>query len=178
MNQDLTVPDIASSPKLPTVLLSWQVPSAANNEVFSSSQIGEIYPFRSTVSGWIDGAIEQLNDIDIEAKEEGYPEVNHNAKEIAAHLLTMLDRHRIEPDVYPSVDGDIAMYFKAPNRPFSFLITIDNGQTIECYMADNGDCKHIGFGVLSEEALDYMHDVLNKMESSISLQGGLVGTRR
>ena len=178
MDYNVATLGVTPSPEIPTVLLSWQVPSIDSSKLFLSSQFGEIYPFGPNSSGWIDDAIRQLEDVNIEAEEEGYPLVNDKAKKIAVHLLKMLDRHRIEPDVYPSMDGDIAIYFKAPNRPLSFLITIDNGQRIECYAVGVGDCGHIGFEALSEKAVQHMHDVLDKMESPIVLQGGFAGTLR
>ena len=125
--------------------------------------------------GWIEDAMKQLEDVNSEAEEEGYPAVGDKARQTAAHLLKMLDCHLIEPDIYPSMDGEIAIYFKVPDRPLSFLISIDNGQRIDCYVAGEEDSRYMGFEELSEEALEYMHDVLNRMDSPISLQGGLAG---
>ena len=63
--------------------------------------------------GWLARALAQLDEIDHEVEEEGYPTIGDVAKRNARRLLFLTNSSPVEPTVYPSMDGEIALYFKA-----------------------------------------------------------------
>ena len=83
--------------------------------------------------GWLARALTQLERIDREVAEEGYPTIRDAAKKNARRLLFMTSSSLIEPTVYPSMDGEIALYFKAPSAAAALLIQLDNDGGAGCY---------------------------------------------
>lgn len=75
----------------------------------------------------------QLKQIDHEVEEEGYPAIGDAAKRNARRLLVMTNNCPVEPTVYPSMDGEIALYFNAPSAAAALLIQFDNDGGAGCY---------------------------------------------
>ena len=93
---------------------------------------------RQSIARWFEHALAQVEQINQEALEEGCPRVNDVAKRNAKHVLTKARRCSIEPDVYPSMDGEIALYFKAPSATAGLLILLDNEGGAGCFWSERG----------------------------------------
>ena len=93
---------------------------------------------RRTRANWLAGVLKELNGIDQEADEEGYPPIEDAAKRNAERLLWITNTSQIEPRVYPSMDGEIALYFKSPSASAALLILLDNAGGAGCYWSLGG----------------------------------------
>ena len=96
----------------------------------------------NTDYGWLPNALEQLEQINDEAAEENYPAISPQSIPVAKRLLNDLCEIPLEPTVYPSVDGEISIFFKSVSSPSGVLILIDNSQQISCYSSIN-DQNHL-----------------------------------
>ena len=83
--------------------------------------------------GWLARALAQLDQIDHEVEEEGYPTIGDVAKRNARRLLFLTNSSPVEPTVYPSMDGEIALYFKATSAAAALLFQFDNDGGAGCY---------------------------------------------
>ncbi|MCY4468093.1 MAG: hypothetical protein OXC08_05175 [Thiotrichales bacterium] len=95
--------------------------------------------------GWLTRVLAQLDQIDHEVKEEGYPTIGDTAKRNARSLLFMTNSFPVEPTVYPSMDGEIALYFKAPSAAAALLIQLDNDGGAGCYWSSGTQSEHKRF---------------------------------
>ena len=89
-------------------------------------------------ASWLKDALAQVNRVNREAEEEGYPPINELAKKNAKHVLSMAGRNSIEPTVYPSMDGEIAIYFKSPVAAAALLILLNNDGGAGSYWSVGG----------------------------------------
>ena len=89
-------------------------------------------------ASWLEDALTQVDRVNREAKEEGYPPITELAKRNAKHVLGMAGTNSIEPAVYPSMDGELALYFKSPVAAAGLLILLDNEGGADCYWSLNG----------------------------------------
>ena len=93
--------------------------------------------FKANPKSWIAHAIAQLNQIDEEAKEEGIPSISNVAKSSVKRLLFALGKYNVITAVYPSIDGEIAIYFKSPYAASALLILVNNEGEAICYSSMN-----------------------------------------
>lgn len=75
---------------------------------------------------WLPRALEELDAIDEEIKEDGLPPVNEIARAQARRVLLGLSSQPLAPNVYPTEDGEISLSFKAPDEPKAFHVVLDN----------------------------------------------------
>ena len=87
---------------------------------------------------WLKDAFAQVDRINREAEEEGYPRIGELAKKNAKHVLSMAGRSSVEPVVYPSMDGEIAIYFKSPVAAAALLILLNNDGGAGSYWSVGG----------------------------------------
>ena len=87
---------------------------------------------------WLEGALAQVDQVDRDAEEEGYPAIGELAKRNAKHVLVMSARSSIEPDVYPSMDGEVALFFRSPKAQAGLLILLDNSGGAGCFWSTGG----------------------------------------
>ena len=92
-------------------------------------------------ASWLEDAFAQVDRVNQEAKEEGYPPITELAKRNARHVLRMAGTSPIEPAVYPSMDGEIAVYFKSPTAASALLILLDNEGGAGCYWSVRGNSE-------------------------------------
>lgn len=92
-------------------------------------------------AAWFQGALEQVDRIDREAREEGFPFIADVAKRNAKHVLAKTRTSFIEPEVYPSMDGEIALYFKSPVAAAGLLILIDSQGGTCCFWSADGNSE-------------------------------------
>ena len=89
-------------------------------------------------ASWLKDALAQVNRINREAEEEGYPLIGELAKKNAKHVLSIAGRSSVEPVVYPSMDGEIAIYFKSPVAAAALLILLNNDGGAGSYWSVGG----------------------------------------
>ena len=89
-------------------------------------------------ASWLKDALAQVNRINREAEEEGYPLIGELAKKNAKHVLSMAGRSSVEPVVYPSMDGEIAIYFKSSVAAAPLLILLNNDGGAGSYWSVGG----------------------------------------
>jgi hypothetical protein len=124
-------------------------PSRSQNVLTDSSGI---YSFRAQArnvpmvrwspsplaASWLEDALAQVDLVNQEAEMEEYPPIGELAKRNARHVLAVAGRSVIEPEVYPSMDGEIAIYFKSPAVVAGLLILLDNDGGAGCYWSVSG----------------------------------------
>ena len=91
---------------------------------------------------WLAEALTLVDEIDREAEEEGYPTIGDLAKKNARRVLFMTGRSSIEPAVYASMDGEIAIYFKSRSTASALLILLNNEGNAGCYWSLAGTSEH------------------------------------
>ena len=91
---------------------------------------------------WLAEAIALVDEIDREVEEEGYPTIGDLAKRNARRVLFMAGRSTIEPAVYASMDGEVAIYFKAGSAASALLILLDNEGGAGCFRSLSGKSEH------------------------------------
>ena len=112
--------------------------------------------FLQRSADWFQVALAQVDRIDQEAREEGWPPITDVAKRNAKHVLATTRTSFIEPEVYPSMDGEIALYFKSPFAAAGLLILIDSQGCADCFWSADGESEREHF----KDAWDLSTDVL------------------
>jgi len=87
---------------------------------------------------WLADAIGELEEIDDEVAEEALPELAAETKKHARRIVFALTKQPIAPTIYPTTDGEVALYFKSPVATSSVLILIGNDGQAACFSYING----------------------------------------
>ncbi len=87
---------------------------------------------------WLADAIEELEEIDDEVAEEALPELAADTKKHARRIVFALTKQPIAPTIYPTTDGEVALYFKSPVTASSVLILVGNDGQATCFSYING----------------------------------------
>ena len=82
---------------------------------------------------WLKDAIAELESIDDEVTEEALPEIQAHTKDKARAIIFALATQSVAPTVYPTADGEIALYFKSPVSASSVLILVGNDGHAACF---------------------------------------------
>ena len=109
-----------------------------------------------TTMPWLKGAFAVVEQIDREAEEEDYPPIGDIAKRNAKRVLFIAGRSSLEPAVYPSMDGEIALYFKARSAASALLILLDNEGGAGCYWTLGGKSEHARYNDASQLPEDFL----------------------
>ncbi len=88
---------------------------------------------RDRVSSWLEGALEELDEIDGQIIEEGLPAIEAATRGEAVRILKHLDGQAMLPTIYPTPDGEIVIHFQSPGVPAAVLIEIGNDGHAACY---------------------------------------------
>ena len=92
--------------------------------------------------GWLPRALDCLLAIDCEAAEEGYPPIGAAAKTVAKYLLFAARIVPWAPAVYPSMDGEVAIFFKTPDAAAALMFLVNNrGETGLYWSAPSGNAR-------------------------------------
>lgn len=102
------------------------------------------------VKPWLKDALEYVDRIDQEAREEGYPPIADVAKRNARRVLFIAGSGQLEPHVYPSMDGEVAVYFKSPVAPAALLILLNDEGGAGCYWSIRGKSERQRYDDASE----------------------------
>ena len=99
---------------------------------------------------WIDVALSELDSIDDEVAEEAFPEIRPATKDRTRRIIFSLSTQPIPPTVYPTGDGEIALYFKSPVSKGSVLILVGNDGQGACFSYVNGKNRRARYDDASE----------------------------
>ncbi len=116
-------------------------------------------------NGWVADAIEELKHIDEEVAEEVLPEISVYTKEKAESIILALPKYAIAPVIYPTMDGEIAIYFKLPDTSSSVLILVANDGQAACFSYIGGKNRRARYSDSSELPDEFVKEqlrVLNK----------------
>ncbi len=94
--------------------------------------------FRPPEPCWIADALAELAEIDDEIAEENLPEVSGAMKAEAERILRAVTRRAPAPAVYPTQDAEIALHFKAPDRPGAVLVLLRDDGRADCHAYVDG----------------------------------------
>ena len=134
--------DVERRTRLTMIPRSQDLPSGSSGRYSFGGQprIGPMVGWSPSqmVANWLKDALAQVDRINREAEEEGYPLIGELAKRNAKHVLSMAGRSSVEPVVYPSMDGEIAIYFKSPVAAAALLILLNNDGRAGSYWSVGG----------------------------------------
>ena len=99
---------------------------------------------------WFNAALAELNDVDQEVIEENLPEILPHTKDRARSIIVALATQSIAPTVYPTEDGEIALYFKSPVATSAVLIVVGNDGRGACFAHVKGKSRRARYDDASE----------------------------
>lgn len=108
--------------------------------------------------------MKKVGEIDQEAQDEGYPAIGDLAKENAINMLKSVARHPVEPAVYPSMDGEIAIYFKSRFAAAALLILLGNDGGAGTYWSVDGRSQRKRFDEASGVPPEFLSRRLKELE--------------
>ena len=82
---------------------------------------------------WLQDALAELESIDDEITEEALPKIQSHTKDKARAIISALATQSVAPTVYPTMDGEVAVYFKSPVATSSLLILVCNDGQAACF---------------------------------------------
>ena len=88
--------------------------------------------------------------IDDEVAEEALPELSDDTKVKARKIILSLMTQPLAPTVYPTMDGEVAIYFKSPVTTSSVLILVGNDGGAACFSSVNGKNRRARYDDSSE----------------------------
>ena len=101
--------------------------------------------FRPPEPCWLADALAELAEIDDEIAEENLPEVSGAMKAEAERILRAVTRRapaRVLLSVYPTQDAEIALHFKAPDRPGAVLVLLRDDRRADCHAYVDGKSRY------------------------------------
>ncbi len=99
---------------------------------------------------WVETALSELDSLDDEVAEEGFPEIRPATKDRTRRILLSLSTQPIAPTVYPTEDAEIALYFKSPVSRCSVLILVANDGQGACFSYVDGKNRRARYDDASE----------------------------
>ena len=118
------------------------------------------------IKRWLIDALELVDRINEEAAEEGYPPIGDVAKKNAKRVLFTAGSGPLEPVVYASMDGEIAVYFKSPVAPAALLVLLDDHGGAGCYWSLRGKSEYRRHDKASDLPDGFMLTQLNALGGS------------
>lgn len=112
---------------------------------------------------WLNTALEELNNIDQEVSEETLPEIVPGTKDQARRILFALATQSIAPTVYPTEDGEIALYFKPLAAKSAVLISVGNDGQGACFSYVNGKNRRARYDDASELPDGFVREQLRRL---------------
>ena len=112
---------------------------------------------------WFNSVLLELNHIDQEVAEESLPEIFPGTKDHARRILFALATQSIAPTVYPTEDGEIALYFKSPVATSAVLIVVGNDGQGACFSYVNGKSRRARYDDASELPDGFVREQLRRL---------------
>ena len=109
----------------------------------------------------------ELAEIGKEAAEEGLPKIGAKAKDEARRILSELSRTVLmTPTVYPTMDGEIAIQFKAPSVPRAVVIELGNDGEVVCFASIDGRNRRARYSDSSDLPDEFLKAQLRVLAAS------------
>ena len=118
--------------------------------VQASSGVMAVPTRGAMVKPWLKDALKYVDQIDQDAREEGCPPISDVAKSNAKRVLFIAGSGSLEPHVYPSMDGEVAVYFKSPVAPAALLILLNDEGGAGCFWSIRGKSERQRYDDASE----------------------------
>ena len=112
---------------------------------------------------WFNAALADLNDIEKEVAEESLPAILPETRDKARKILLALARQTLAPTVYPTVDGEVALYFKSPVAASSVLLVVANDGQGACFSYVNGKSRRARYEDAAELPDDFVREQLRRL---------------
>ena len=112
---------------------------------------------------WLNSVLAELNHIDQEVAEESLPEIIPGTKDHARRILFALATQSIAPTVYPTEDGEFALYFKSPVATSAVLIVVGNDGQGACFSYVNGKNRRARYDDASELPDGFVREQLRRL---------------
>ena len=101
--------------------------------------------------------------MDQEVADESLPEIIPGTKDQARRILFALATQSIAPTVYPTEDGEIALYFKSPVATSAVLIVVGNDGQGACFSYVNGENRRARYDDASELPDSFVREQLRRL---------------
>ena len=115
---------------------------------------------------WLADALAELAEVDDEIAEENLPEVSGAMKAEAERILRTVARRspaRVLLAVYPTQDAEIALHFKAPDRPGAALVPLRDDRRADCHAYIGGRSQRAHYGTSSDLPDAFVLDRLDRL---------------
>lgn len=116
---------------------------------------------------WAHDALDELKHIDEEVTEDSLPLISADAKEEAERIVIALSKYSIPTTIYPSVDGEIAIYFKPPDTPSSVLILVGNDGQAACFSCIKGKNRRARYEDSTELPDEFVKEQLQALRRRV-----------
>ena len=100
---------------------------------------------------WLHDALHELDEIDLEADEEGFDHSSTIAKDNAQKILRDLARYtELEPTVYPTEDREVSILFQRPGQESAVLTLCDSDGGGACFVTNKSKNKRARYDDIGE----------------------------
>jgi len=161
-DSNYSAPSVLSSQTLSELILTGR--QGNRWEAFHNTQAGRLD------KEWIQAAMMELNQIDDEVYEEALPEIRSDTKDKARKIIFALMGQSIPPTVYPTMDGEIALYFKSPITTSSVLLLVGNDGQAACFSYINGKNRRARYEDATELPDEFVRAQLRALKESAFLK--------
>ena len=117
---------------------------------------------------WLKDAIAELESIDDEVAEEALPEIQSHTKDKAKEIISALATQSVAPTVYPTMDGEVALYFKSPVAASSVLILVGNDGQAACFSYIDGKNRRARYEDAAELPDEFVQAQLRSLQEQAS----------
>ena len=116
-------------------------------------------------------ALAELAEIDDEIAEDNLPQVGETSKAEAERLVRALTGRapaRVLLAVYPTQDAEIALHFKAPDRPGAVLVLLRDDGRADCHAYIGGRSRRAHYGTSSDLPDVWVLDQLRRLAPTLA----------
>ena len=117
---------------------------------------------------WLKDALAELESINDEIAEEALPEIQSHTKDQARAIISALATQSVVPTIYPTMDGEVALYFKSPVATSSLLILVCNDGQAACFSYIAGKNRRARYEDASELPDEFVKAQLRLLKESAS----------
>lgn len=116
---------------------------------------------------WLHAALEELDQVEKEAAEEGYPEPSAAAKGHARRILDSLSLAALPaPSVYPTEDGEVAIMFRKEGRRAAVVVLCDSSGGAICLSSIAGENRRARYDRATAVPDAFLKAELRRMKSA------------
>ena len=116
---------------------------------------------------WLHAALEELDQVEKEAAQEGYPEPSAAAKGHARRILDSLSLAAPPaPSVYPTEDGEVAIMFRKQGRRAAVVVLCDSSGGATCLSSIAGENRRARYDRATAVPDAFLKAELRRMKSA------------